>query len=276
MWSYAALGWSTARRSWFLLFLLFIYQYLFGYVLFNYVKSKVVPLLHRYPGGELTEFSTQLFWLEGQFRLMKTDLMMPYLWTFAIFIAFRMLLTPLMNSGIFNTLANRKDEGGSRKAFFRGIRKYAKPFLLLYLLQILLTFAPLAWIVPRLVDAGMSAQSWTSLAVVALPYALGWFAYQGLLDLIFMYVGFGIVSGHGGWNALAVIGRRSLQATGLALSVFGISCAVGLATAALSLWWAGFIAVLIHLSYPLIRILLNLWAISAQHHLWNATKYSSE
>jgi len=272
MWSYAALGWRTARKEWFLLFLLFIYQYVFGYVLFNYVKSKIVPLLHRYPGSDLTEFSSQLFWLEAQFRLTKTDLIMPYLWTFAIFLAFRMLLTPLINSGIYNALSNAKEEGGSRKAFFRGIRQYAKPFLLLYGLQMALTFAPLAWIVPRLVEAGMSTHSWTALAMEVLPYLLGWFAYQGLLDLIFMYIGFGIVSGQGGWTALAVVGRRSLQASALGLTVFLISCAVGLATAAASLWWAGFIAVLIHLSYPLVRILLHLWAISAQHHLWNASK----
>lgn len=275
MWSYAAAGWSTARRSWFLLFLLFLYQYVFGYALFNYTKSKVVPLLHRYPGGELTDFSTQLFWLEAQFRLIKTDLIMPYLWTFGIFMLVRLILTPLINSGIYHTLANRQEEVGQRKAFFRGIRKHAKPFLLLYALQMALTFAPLLWAVPRVMEAASSAHHWTSFAMAALPYVIGWLAYQGILDLVFMYIGFSIVSGSAGWTALVVVGRRAIQAAALALAIFAITGAIGLATAAVSFWLAGFIAVLLHLSYPLIRTLFNLWAISTQHHLWEAAKPSN-
>lgn len=272
MWSYAKLGWSTARRSAFLIFLLFLYQYVIGWMLFRMVKSHVIPLLHRYPGGELTDYSTQLFLLEAQFRLLKTDLIAPYLWTLGIFLALRMLLTPLINCGIFHALAHGQERGGQRRAFFRGIRQHAKPFLLLYLLQIILTAAPLIWAVPQVLERGLSALHWTETAAAAVPVLIGWLAYQGLIDLIFMYIGFAIVGGQSPWKALSIIGRRLLHVLALALSIFAVTAAIALAAAAFTLWMAGFIAVLIHLSYPLIRILVQLWAIASQHHLWTASQ----
>ncbi|MCI3926833.1 hypothetical protein MO973_42345 [Paenibacillus sp. TRM 82003] len=269
MWSYAVQGWATARRSWFLLLLLFLYQYLMGFVLFKYVKSTVVPLLHRYPGGELNDAASRLFWLEAEFQLTKTDLIQPFLWTFAGFVLLRMIATPLLNGGIYHALAH-PNEGG-RKAFAKGVRTYARPFLLLYALQAVVTFAPLVWIAPRVLEAAASSFDWTAIAMAVAPYALGWLAYQGLVELVFMYVGFGIVGGTGGWSSLAVFARRALPAVALALATFAIVACVALAAAALSLWWAGFFALLLHQSYPLIRSLLKLWTISAQHHLWSSS-----
>jgi hypothetical protein len=268
--SYAKLGWSTARRSWFLLLLLFLYQYAMGFTLFKYVKATVVPLLHRYPGGELSESASRLFWMEAEFQLSKTGLITPYLWTFAIFVLIRMIVTPLINGGLYYTLTH--NDGSQRKAFMQGVRKYAKPFLLLYALQALVTLTPLFWAVPRAVEAASVSSDWVSIGVSLLPYLFGWLAYQGVLELVFMYIGFGIVGGQGGWAGLGIVVRKALPAISLALATFGITVAIGLAAAALSLWWAGFLAVLIHQSYPLVRTLLKLWAISAQHHLWNDSK----
>lgn len=275
MWSYAKRGWSTARRSAFLIFLLFLYQYVIGYLLFRYVKSHVVPLLHRFPGGELSDYSTQLFLLEAQFRLLKTDLIQPYLWAFAGFLAVRMLLTPLINCGIFSALSHGKEQGGHRRAFFRGIRTYARPFLLLYMLQIILAAAPLIWAVPQVLEYSIAAHHWTEAATRALPIFIGWLAYQGVLDLIFMYIGFAIVNHTSVWTGLAVASRRFYHVLTLSLSIFAITAGIGLATAALTLWAAGFIAVLIHLVYPLLRTVFNLWAIASQHHLWSVSQSSS-
>ncbi|HZG77258.1 MAG TPA: hypothetical protein VEZ72_15510 [Paenibacillus sp.] len=270
MWTYAKSGWTAARRSWFLLFLIFLYQYGWGFALYKYVKGIVVPLLHRYPGGELGASADRLFWLEAEFQWSKTDLIAPYAWTLLTLLLVRMLLTPLLNGGIYNALAGGGDS--SRKAFFRGAKTYAKPFLLLYGLQSLLTFAPLLWAVPRALDAASTAYDWPSLAAAVAPYALGWLAYQGALDLAFMYVGFGIVEGRGGWSGLAAFARRALPIVLLALATFAVGLAVSLATSALTLWWAGFLAVLIHLSYPLVRALLKLWGIASQYHLWSANR----
>lgn len=272
MWSYAVLGWSTARRSWFLLMLLFFYQAFMGFVLYKYVKSTVVPILHRYPGSDLNEAASRLFWLEAEFYLTKTDLIHPFLWAFAGFLLLRMLATPLLNGGVYHALAH-PDEAG-RKAFAKGVKTHARPFLLLYALQTLLSFAPFLWLLPRVADAIAPAYDGTAVAIAAAPYALGWFAYQGLIELAFMYIGFGIVGGRGGWAGLAVFARRALPAIGLGLATFAIASIAAVAAAAFSLWQAGFLALLLHQAYPLLRSLLKLWTISSQHHLWSASKPS--
>ncbi|HZG76795.1 MAG TPA: hypothetical protein VEZ72_13170 [Paenibacillus sp.] len=268
MWTYAKSGWLAARRSWFLLFILFFYQYVWGFAIYKYVASKVEPLLHRYPGGELTESAKRLFWLEAEFQLTKTDLIASYLWTLGALLLVRLLITPLLNAGMYNAMARGGD--GQRKAFAQGVKRYAKPFLLLYGLQALLTFAPLAWIVPRALEAAASSYDWTSIATALLPYVAGWLAYQGALDLLFMYVGFGIVDGGGGWSGLALFARRALPIVALALATFGALLAISLATAALSVWWAGFLAVVIHQSFPIVRALLKLWSLRSQYDLWSA------
>jgi hypothetical protein len=270
MWSYALLGWSTARRSWFLLMLLFLYQYSVGFIVYKYVKSIVVPLLHRYPGGEVSEAAGRMFWLEAEFQLTKTDLIMPYVWAFVIFLLIRMILTPLLNGGLYYTLSN--GDGSRRKTFIQGVRKFAKPFLLLYAVQAILSFAPLLWAVPRVMEAAAASYDWTSIALAVAPYAVGWFAYQGVLDIIFMYIGFSIVSGRSVWSAFPILAKRAFPILTLAVCIFAITAAIGLVTAAASLWWAGFLAIVAHQSYPLVRTLLKLWGISAQHHLWSASK----
>lgn len=272
MWSYARSGWSVARRSWFLLFILFLYQYLWGFALYKFAKGTIVPLLHRYPGGELPESAARLFWMEAQFQLTKTDLIAPYLWTLGTILLIRMAMTPLLNAGLYNALARGGD--GQRRAFGQGVKRFAKPFLLLYGLQTLLTFAPLLWALPRALEAAAAAGNWLAIGTALLPYAAGWLAYQGALELAFMYVGFGIVGGDGGWTGLAALARRALPIAGLALAIFGIVFAVSLTAAALSIWWAGFFAVLLHQAFPLVRCLLKLWGISAQYQHWSARKAS--
>ncbi|WP_199617178.1 hypothetical protein [Paenibacillus alkalitolerans] len=267
MWSYARSGWTVARKSWFLLFLLFLYQYIWGFILFNYVKSTVEPLLHRYPGEELPEAANRLFLLESQFQLMKTDAVMPFVWAFLFFALTRMALTPIINSGLFSAL-HRRSETKPRIAFFQGVKRYAKPFLLLYLLQTVLTFAPLIWLIPKAIESVTGALDWQTAALGFIPYAIGWLAYQGLLELLFMYVGFGIVSGRNGLLSLGTFLRHCLPIIGLALLLFAVTGGIGLITTAASLWWAGFAAVLVHQSYPLVKALFKLWGIASQYQFW--------
>lgn len=271
MWSHARSGWAFARRSWFLLLLLFLYQYGWGFAILAWVKKIVVPLLHRYPGGELPESSVRLFWLEAEFQLAKTSLAAPYVWTLLGLLLARMLITPLLNAGIYNVLA-ADGEGKNRKKFFEGVRRHAKPFLLLYALQAILTFAPLLWAIPYAAANVSGTADWTEAAAALLPLAAGWLVYQGALDLVFMYAGFGIAGGAGALQGAAAFIRRALPAAALALSIFGISLAVSAAVSALALWWAGFLALIIHQLFPLVRALLKLWAIGTQYRLWETTR----
>jgi hypothetical protein len=268
MWSYARSGWTVARKSFFLLLLLFLYQYLWGTVLFRYVKSTVVPLLYRYPGEELSDAANRLFLLEAQFQITKTDAIMPFVWALVLFLLARVALTPLINGGLFSALHRRDEPVKQRIAFFQGVKRYAKPFLLLYLLQAILVFAPLVWAAPAAYSLALRASSWQELALTVVPYVIGWLAYQGLLDLAVMYIGFGIVAGRSVWGSLATFLRHSLPIIALALLLFAVTGIIGLLTSAASLWWAGFLAVLIHQSYPLIKALFKLWAITSQYQFW--------
>lgn len=269
MWSFARRGWTVARKSWFLLFLLFVYQYVWGFLLFKYVKNTVVPLLHRYPGEELPETANRLFVLEAQFQIAKTDAIMPYVWAILLFALARMVLTPLINGGIYNAL-HRRTEAKQRTAFFQGMKRVAKPFLLLYLLQTVLAFAPLLLLVPKLMASLQGAHDFQSIALTVIPFTIGWLAYQGILELAIMYVGFGIVSERNGWASLATFVRHLLPIMGLALLLFAITGGIGLLTTAASLWWAGFLAVLIHQLYPLVRALFKLWGIASQYQFWES------
>lgn len=273
VWTYAKQGWHTARRRWFLLFLLFAYQYVWSFLLFKHVKSVVVPLLHRFPGEQLPASAGRLFWLESYFQLTRTDMLTPYLWTVGLFLLARMIATPLINGGLCAALADSSGES-QRRAFFRGAKRYAKPFLLLYALQTLLTFAPLLWAVPAALKTAPAASDWTELAVSVAPYAIGWFTYQGLLKLLFLHIGLAIVDRQSGWSGLVLLLRRAIPAVSLSLLLFAAAAVTGAAVSAASLWWAGFAAVLLHQLYPLVRPVLKLWAISAQLHLRAASRSS--
>jgi len=264
---YLRLGWTFARRSGFLLTLLFLYQFAWGLAILSWVKDTAVPILHRYPGGELPEASVRLFWLEAEFQLTKTPLAEPYIRTFLLLLLARMLFTPLLNAGICSVLCASGKES-ARRAFFAGVRRHAGRFLMLYGLQALLTFAPLAWAIPWAAARIPEAFDWTEAAAVLLPLAAGWFVWQGVLDLVFLYAGFGVAGGTGAARGAAAFARRALPAAAVALAVFGVSFAVSAAVSALSLWQAGWIAFAVHQAYPLVRALLKLWGIGAQFRLW--------
>ena len=268
---YIRSGWTLARRSWFLLTLLFLYQYGWGFAILAWVKNTAVPLLHRFPGGELPEASVRLFWIETEFQLVKTSLAAPYLGTFLVLLLVRMAVTPLLNAGILTVLSS-SGEGSARKTFFAGIRRHWKMFLLLYALQTLLTFVPLLWAVPYAAAHISAAADWTQAAAAILPLAAGWLAWQGLLDLVFLYAGFGVAGGAGAAAGAAAFLRRALPAAALAFLMFLISFAVSAAFSLLTVWWAGWAALILHQSYPLLRSLLKLWAIGAQYRLWETTR----
>ena len=51
-------GWFLVRQHMYIAALLFIYQLIWGYFIYRLVQSAVVPLLLRYPTGDVGELST--------------------------------------------------------------------------------------------------------------------------------------------------------------------------------------------------------------------------
>jgi hypothetical protein len=76
-------GWSLTVRHIYVIIVLFVYQLLWGFFLYRLVDGLIVPLLRRYPGSGMPASAARLYLYEAEFRLMKTDLIQPYLWTFA-------------------------------------------------------------------------------------------------------------------------------------------------------------------------------------------------
>ena len=118
---------------------------LWGFILYRYVKSVVVPLLYRYPGAEAPDLA-MLYWIEGEFRLLKTDLADPYLSAILAILAGRIRLrTPFINARLYHAVHQVSID--QWRAFITGITNYGEIFTL-YVLQMLISWAPLAWIIP--------------------------------------------------------------------------------------------------------------------------------
>jgi hypothetical protein len=258
-------GWKTAISHFYLVIVLFLYQLIWGFFLYRFVENIVVPLLQRYPDTIPSEAAKQLFLLEAQFRLLKTDLIQPYLWTLGGLFAARMLISPLINAGLFYSLYYATDEGGTK--FFEGIRKVWKPVALAYWLETACLFAPSLLFLP------LSSQSVFTLLnggdwIAWLPFAAGWLVWGIAVHLLFLGLQFGIATGQGVWPSLRGSVRRLLPLTALSLLMWGIGCGIGLASASISLIWAGLFALLLHQAFYLARTFIKVWTIAAQYAVW--------
>ena len=112
-------GWKTAQRHPWIITMLFLYQFVWGFFLYRFVQSVVLPLLYRYP-GEVSPGAAQVFLVEGQFRLLKTDVTHFPLGVLLAIIIIRMILTPLFNAGIYYSIHH--DEDKQIRPFITGVR----------------------------------------------------------------------------------------------------------------------------------------------------------
>jgi hypothetical protein len=259
-------GLRSAFRQPFAVVCLFVYELLWGFYLYRYVQSFVSPLLHRYPGSALPASASQLFFAESQFRLTKTDLLEPYLWTLAGLLAVRMAVTPLLNAAVYYSLQRPDLNAGYR--FFRGMKELGGPYFLLYAILVVFSAAPLPWLIGK-AGALYEKHYLTSKMVVSLlPYAGAYLAYLFLLHLLFMYMQFGRAAGVRLIPTLLCWLGNGHRIVGIALAVGLVALLLGAAAAGASYVWAGLTALLVHQLYPLVRMVLKVWGIAAQHALW--------
>lgn len=265
MWHRVKSGWSIAWGQPFAVFTLFVYHLAWGIVLYKLIQSVVLPLLHRYP-AELSKEAVQLFWIESQFQLMKTSLIQPFLWWGLGLLGLRMLLHPLLNAGVYYSLHHRHMNAGYR--FVEGIRKLMLPYFGLYAAQLLLTAAPLVWLVPLATELFGSQASYGGLTRALLPAFSAFIVYLFLLQLIFMHLQIGKVSERSMLFTCLFIVRHLPAILLAALVVLGLGLLVTAAVMAASFFWAGFLALLCIQAFRLAQMFFKVWAIGTQYALW--------
>jgi hypothetical protein len=257
-------GFRTTASQYFLLIVLWMYQFAWGLLLLIFVKNIVVPLMHRYPSGHMPSSAVQLFLAEGEFQLMKTGVSHPYLWTLCAIIFVRMALTPMINAGIFYSIHNTHLNAGYR--FFKGVKELSGTFSLYYLLQVLLTAAPIYWIYPIAQKALQTQSSYETLAVALLPWILGLFAYGYLIHLIILYLMLGKTTQAPALDTIGILIRRFPIILVIAGMLLLLSGALTALTLSASLLWAGLSALILHQMFHVLKMLFKLWAVSTQYH----------
>jgi hypothetical protein len=258
-------GWKEALRQPFLLVILFLYRMAWGLVLYHFVQSIVTPLLHRYPMSGVDQSQTELFLAESQFLLMKTDISRHYFWLLAGLLGIRMLLTPLLNAGIWYSLSRTDLNSGYR--FFKGMKELAKSFTLLYAAQLIVTFGPIAALVSgmdifrieRVLSGSLRQEAW--LLAVCLVYGF-------LVRLLFLHLQFGRTATRPLLQTAGLFLRRFLPAAGTAVMVLAATLLVSAAVLAATMIWAGFWALLLYQAYGLLRTVFSLWSVTAQRRLF--------
>ncbi|MBD3921833.1 hypothetical protein H8B09_23940 [Paenibacillus sp. PR3] len=256
-------GWSLTVRHLYVIIVLFVYQLLWGFFLYRLVDGIIIPLLRRYPGSGMPASAARLYLYEAEFRLMKTDLIQPYLWTFAGLILLRMLLTPILNAGLFHSLHHASTEQGTR--FLQGVRRTWLPITMLYWIESLLALAPGYWLLPRALSTILAGSSIKGIIMELLPFACGWLAWGILLHLLFLAMQLSSASGSGAFNGLWRALRHFIPYFGLSLLLWCGAGAAGLLVSSASMLWAGFLAIVIHQGYRFVKTMLKVWTIAAQY-----------
>jgi len=264
------MGWDMTLRHKYVLVVLFLYRLLWGFFLYRFVDSVVTPVLARYPDGHPNSDAAHLFLVEAQFRLLKTDLIDDLLWMLGGLLLLRMVLTPLLNAGVYYSFHHSDDEGGTR--VWHGIRKAWKPVTLLYWLESALLLLPAAWLAPIAKERFFSEASLTNWLQGLLPYAAAWLAYGLVLRLAFQFMQFGAVSREGVLKSLGLAVRRAFPLLGVTLTLLCVGLAVSAAAWSVSLLWSGFLAVALHQAFHFVRSLLKMWTSASQYHVWSDTK----
>ncbi len=263
-------GWRRTVRHFPVISILFLYQLLWGFFIVRAVESVIVPLLLRYPDVLASDGAVQLFLIEAQFQVMKTGLLEPYLWMLGGLFGMRMLLTPLINAGLFHSLHHAADGGGTR--FFAGIRAAWKPVSAIYAAELVLLFAPLIWLVPLVNRALAESATWAALGWSVIPYALGWLLWCAVIRLLSLGLQFGAVSGERFPGSVLLAARSFLPAAGVTAAMWGIGALVGFASSAVSMVWAGLFALILHQAHHFIRTWMKVWTYAALLETWQSKR----
>lgn len=262
-------GWEWIKDHVYIWVILFLYQLLWGFFLYRFIDSIVLPILKRYPDPGPSEMSRQLFFLESQFQLTRTSSYTPYLWTLVGFIALRMLITPVIHAGLLYAMANHRTE--SSLTFFRGMRVIWKPISLLYILETVCLLAPAYWAVPYLAKVLATTAVISSILLQALPVILSWLVGGWLVHHLFLFLQFGAASEMSLLQALKRGFIQLLPIIGISLIFMAISLICGLLVSTAAMFFTGLTALILQQAYPAIQTLLKMWSLSSRYEVWQHT-----
>lgn len=258
-------GWRTAQRHPWIISMLFAYQLAWGFLIYQVVQHTVLPLLYRFP-SEYSETAVQVFLAEAQFLLMKTDVSVIPLTLIAGIALTRMMLTPLINAGIYYSI--HRDEIKQIRPFITGVKSFGLPFAIIYICQLTLAILPLLWFIPYTFERVMSTVQYETLLISILPYFGIYLLYLYGIQLSFMYIQFGTISRVSLIRTQWTFWRNVRAIVLLGCMMLCITAALAVLNLTLTFAWVSFISVLLHQLYYLSKAFVSIWGISAQHQLW--------
>ncbi len=265
---YLRQSWRLARGQMFSLLLLFLFHLTWSILFYRFVQARVIAVMERFPPAELGNARFQLFASESSLLLEKSDLATPVLWMLLVYVAGKLLLTPILYAGVYTSLLNPVRARGT--IFFEGMRSFGGSFIWLYLLRLALTALPFYWAAPSFITSLNSAASVTQLLLSLAPWLIGIALYGGTLKLLFTHLQFALIENRGLLSSLAFSLRHLPRLSMLACAICGIAIASGAVFYSISLYWAGFLSIIIYLMYPLVQIGFRIWAIAAQYEYWES------
>jgi len=257
-------GWSLTRRHTKITFLLFIYQAIWSFLLYRSVQDIISSILRRYPEATGSKEATALFWIENQFLLMKTDFIQPYLITFFILLAVRMMITPFIQSGLYHSIYAQA-AGKNGTSFRDGIKQFWKPITALYWIKNILLLAPLFWIIKPLWQAFISNPSIYSIFAMLDWKWIVYLCWASLVLIVFYIMSLGAASDIGMTNMLKQAGKHFLSFLLLTVLIVIIGVLIQSSLNVLTFTWASLLALMTYQLIPLIRTMLQIWLISSQY-----------
>lgn len=267
---YMKQGWRLTMKHSHILIVLFLYQLLYGFFLYRFINSVVVPLLHRYPGNLPSEYSANLFWAESEFQLIKTDLIHPYLWTLLIIAILRLTVSPLLNAGLFFSLHHVSQHADENSRFTEGIRRKWKPMLLYCWTGTIMAVAPAFWLLPPALGALINSGPSHELVLKLLPWGTGWLLWIVFLHIITLSLQFGSANGLKASSSISRILKSFLPMLLLTLTLWVITGAVGMVATGVEMVWAGILALILHQAYYLVRTIFRVWTVASQYASWES------
>lgn len=257
-------GWNVTKRHFNIILLYFIYQAIWGFVLYRIIDHLVSPLLLRYPKITNSTEALQLFWIESQFNLMKTDLIVPYIWSLAGLLLLRMVITPIIQSGMFHSLFEMS-QGAERTSFRKGIALTWKPMMLVYWLKSIAIIAPLIYLLRPLLLIQDPQAAFTSLLDQPGWLWIGFILWAAIISLLSYMITLGIGARLSPMQALLSTMKHTTRVLIIGVTLTACYLLISLPVHTLSIVWVTFISFVLYQLLPLVRVIFKVWTISAQY-----------
>lgn len=259
-----AAGWNMAQRHPWMISMLFIYKLVWGLVIYRIVQAVVLPLLYRFP-SEHSDLAVHVFMAEAQFQLLKTNVAHLPLVLIAIIVLARMVMTPLLNAGIYYSII--RDEDKQIRPFIKGVKTLGARFIIIYSCQLLSALLPLFWMLPY-VQHKLAMQSLEAMLVsLLLPIAVYW-VYLHIIRLLFMYVQFSQASGMRLTRSFAIFFSNFGSIIVLSCALLLITAVLAMLNMSLTLVWVSLLSIMLYQLYYLTKAFMSIWEICAQYDIW--------